>query len=46
MIGGNWLEKLLFDGQEYWNIESDLPVRHLSVNNPLPSDARYREDLI
>ena len=56
IIKGNWQSKLLIDDQEVWNIdrvgdrpENDADVvqaKPLPVPNCLPSDSRYREDLI
>jgi hypothetical protein len=43
---GSWLDAIRFDGVEYWNINSSTPMFHILSENPLPSDWRYREDLI
>ena len=45
-IEGSWLEGLRFNGLEYWNIDTHRPSFHYFVDNPLPSDWRFREDLI
>lgn len=45
-IEGNWLEGLSFDGARAWDANVHLPVFHKFVSHPLPSDWRYREDLI
>lgn len=45
-IEGNWLQNLLIDGMEYWNINTHRGVFHYFSSHPLPSDWRYREDLI
>ncbi|CDW89898.1 UNKNOWN [Stylonychia lemnae] len=45
-INGSILESLLIDNKEYWNIDQMEPMKAFPVPNPLPSDARYREDLI
>ena len=45
-VSGSVLENLLIGGQEYWNIETMLPMKALPIPNALPSDPRYREDLI
>ncbi|OMJ77984.1 hypothetical protein SteCoe_22305 [Stentor coeruleus] len=45
-ITGSWLEGLSFNGIQAWDINRDLPVFHKFTINPLPSDWRYREDLI
>ena len=45
-IEGSWLQGLRFNGLEYWNIDTHRPQFHLFVDNPLPSDWRFREDLL
>ena len=45
-IFGSWLGSLSINGKEYWNIDKDLPLRYIPNLNPLPSDWRFREDLI
>ena len=50
-IDGSWLNSLQIDGKTYWDIEFDVPNRQLPAYNSntdlvLPSDWRYREDLI
>jgi hypothetical protein len=45
-IQGNWLENLVIGENEIWNVDKIPPKRHKPVKNPLPSDARFREDLI
>lgn len=45
-IEGSWLEKLIIGGKEVWNINKFIPQRQMAVLNPLPSDCRFREDLI
>lgn len=45
-IEGSWLEKLVIGGKEVWNINKFVPQRQIAVLNPLPSDCRFREDLI
>ena len=46
IIEGSWLDNLIIDGEEVWNINKSRPIRQIPEENPLPSDARYREDLI
>jgi hypothetical protein len=46
VIEGNWLKNLIIDGVEYWNVETHKGVFHTFSAHPLPSDWRYREDLI
>jgi len=47
-IEGSWLQNLIIDGKEWWNIEDpDMrPQRHIPERLCLPSDWRFREDLI
>jgi hypothetical protein len=45
-VEGNWLERLLFDGEKAWDANVHQPVFHRFASHPLPSDWRYREDLI
>ncbi|OMJ72247.1 hypothetical protein SteCoe_29357 [Stentor coeruleus] len=45
-ITGSWLEGLSFDGVKEWDSNVHTPVFHKFVVNPLPSDWRYREDLV
>jgi hypothetical protein len=47
-IQGSWLQSLRIDGKKYWDIDVDIPSRQLPITGPavLPSDWRYREDLI
>jgi hypothetical protein len=43
---GSILESLDWDGKEYWNFEEFAAFRGIPIENPLPSDYRFREDLI
>ena len=45
-ISGSWLRQLYFDGIKYWDIDEDIPTYIKPVYNCLPSDSRFREDLI
>ncbi len=45
-IEGNIYESIHFDSKEMWNINKDIPTFLLHSLNPLPSDWRFREDLI
>ena len=45
-ISGSWLHQLYFDGIKYWDIDEDIPTYIRPVYNCLPSDSRFREDLI
>eukprot|EP01098_Paradermamoeba_levis_P006838 TRINITY_DN2846_c0_g1_i1.p1 TRINITY_DN2846_c0_g1~~TRINITY_DN2846_c0_g1_i1.p1 ORF type:complete len:369 (-),score=119.45 TRINITY_DN2846_c0_g1_i1:98-1204(-) len=46
-ITGSWLGCILFDDVSYWDFRDNLKL-HTTIpkENPLPSDARFREDLI
>lgn len=47
-IEGSWLRSLNIGGKKYWDIDGDLPLRQTPTlgNSVLPSDWRYREDLL
>ena len=45
-ISGSWLGQLYFDNNKYWDIDEDIPTYIRPVYNCLPSDSRFREDLI
>eukprot|EP00826_Nyctotherus_ovalis_P057821 TRINITY_DN7916_c0_g1_i9.p1 TRINITY_DN7916_c0_g1~~TRINITY_DN7916_c0_g1_i9.p1 ORF type:complete len:429 (+),score=117.17 TRINITY_DN7916_c0_g1_i9:175-1461(+) len=45
-IEGSWLEKVEIGSVNYWHIDKLLPMQIVYSKNPLPSDGRYREDLI
>jgi len=45
-IHGSMLESLTIGTEETWNVNRDRPSQILPVENPLPSDSRFREDLI
>lgn len=45
-IHGSWLEYLKIGNEERWNINRDVPAQYTPVRDPLPSDARFREDLL
>ena len=45
-IDGSWLYNLTFDNEEYWNINKYEPGWIRPIRNALPSDGRFREDLI
>jgi len=45
-ITGSVLSHLKFGDQEFWNIDKTLPKQAKPVEDPLPSDWRFREDLI
>lgn len=46
IIEGSWLDNIVVAGEEVWNINKITPVRQIPEENPLPSDCRFREDLI
>jgi len=47
-VEGSWLENCNIDNNQYWNLDQDIPSRQvpLTTEDCLPSDWRYREDLI
>jgi hypothetical protein len=45
-ITGSWLENLIFDNKIYWSIEDSSPPKISPIKNVMPSDCRFREDLI
>ena len=47
-VEGSWLENCIIHKTKYWDIEKDVPMRQIPLitNEVLPSDWRYREDLI
>jgi len=46
-VEGSWVGCLEFDGKTYWDWQQNIPKFSPSpVSDPLPSDCRYREDLI
>jgi len=45
-ISGHWTSYIEFDGKRYWDLKMVDPISHVDTKIPLPSDARYREDLI
>ena len=46
VISGSWLDKLYFDEVKFWDIDNDHPTYIRPAFNCLPSDSRFREDLI
>lgn len=46
MVNGHWTEDLYIDGVKYWNMNEHKGFEIRPVENPLPSDCRFREDLI
>ena len=45
-VTGSWLENICFDGKPYWELNKIEPAVLIKPADPLPSDSRYREDLI
>lgn len=49
-VYGSWLKKFKYvygdKKEKMWELDKNLPMRHLPADFPLPSDWRYREDLI
>ena len=45
-IKGSWLNKLIINDNIMWDIDKQNPEYIKPVKNSLPSDGRYREDLI
>lgn len=45
-IKGSWLKQICFDNEEFWNIETYVPSFIKPDYFVLPSDGRFREDLI
>ena len=43
---GSWLKEIKFGDKVYWDIDKIIPNWIRPVDNPIPSDGRYREDLI
>ena len=45
-IEGSWITKLVIGNKLYWDINAQIPDFLKPVKNCLPSDGRYREDLM
>ncbi|GAX74184.1 hypothetical protein CEUSTIGMA_g1633.t1 [Chlamydomonas eustigma] len=45
-IEGSWLSNLDFDGRRLWSLRTETPDKWMPAENPLPSDCRYRKDLV
>lgn len=45
-IEGNWIDYVMIDGDNYWEIGQATKTPLAPIENPLPSDSRYREDLL
>ncbi|KAJ4459630.1 putative Oxysterol-binding protein 9 [Paratrimastix pyriformis] len=44
-VDGTWLAYLDIDGRRYWDIRTSKPYVPRPVENPLPSDSRFRTDM-
>jgi len=45
-IEGSWLSHIDIGGERIWDLERDMPCLQVMDPNALPSDCRYREDLV
>lgn len=45
-VEGSWLEFIAFDGVPYWEIGKLDPIKPIKTEDPLPSDCRFREDIV
>ena len=45
-VNGSWLKNFVCDKEVLWNIDRDVPNFITPVKNSLPSDGRFREDII
>jgi len=45
-VEGSWLSDVKFDDKTYWDLQKDKPSDLSPIKNPLPSDSRYRKDLV
>ncbi len=46
ILKGSWLYRLNFDNKEYWDIDKVVPCWLKPLRNALPSDGRFREEMI
>jgi len=47
VVEGSWVGAVEFDGKTYWDWKQSLEkAKPIPVDTPLPSDSRYREDLV
>ncbi|KAL6062324.1 Oxysterol-binding protein 4 [Balamuthia mandrillaris] len=44
-VEGCWLSHLDFDSKRYWDLKEVVPSTLQPVDDPLPSDCRFRDDL-
>ena len=45
-LSGSWLKEVIIDNEKFWDIDVDIPFWIKPVQKCLPSDCRFREDLI
>lgn len=45
-IDGNWTQKMMIGKSVVWEYSKFKPLKLRYINNPLPSDSRFRTDLI
>jgi len=45
-IKGSWFENVAINDVNYWHVDKIMPLKIILPKNPLPSDCRYREDMI
>lgn len=45
-VNGSWLKNFVSDEKVLWDIDTDVPSFITPVKNSLPSDGRFREDII
>jgi hypothetical protein len=47
-VEGSWLREVRFNGELLWTLDQDVAYfqQHMFVEDPLPSDCRFREDLV
>lgn len=45
-VNGYWTEELWIDGVKYWDFNEYRGFKIRPTNDPLPSDCRFREDLV
>ena len=45
-LKGSWLDKVEINSVNYWDVDKLVPEAMRYASNPLPSDWRFREDLV
>ena len=45
-VYGDVIQELIIDEEKFWDIEQYTPLRYFPMPTALPSDCRYREDLL